>query len=373
MRAPLAGQPDGEEETMNAAVLIQGTGVPDEAESLAETVDSFRRFGELFVYCPAPDNGLARSAAALGVQAFELEDPYDEGAIASRMLADHPGRTRLLVHADEIVERIPPVPELEALTVPATATVLHRVNDGEAYNEALQVRVLPPGAGYAATGRYSPKITCDGRVLAAADLAQPDVVFAHYPARWPRLAIDRVRRLIRRIELSVEEEPGDPGHLYQLIYRHWTLNDWDDVLRLVDRWNELPAQRGQRHAMVDYYAACASIARRDIRGARRLVRSALERAAGFADAWYLLAELRRLTRDRAGAVEAFERAAALGSGASPVAVEDYSLATWRPLEALAEMAEADGRAADAAELRRRAGEAHRSVATLRAAQPAELE
>lgn len=358
---------------MSAITLIHGTSVPDEADSLVETVESFRQYGDVVLYYGGPAPGLARSAAALGVTAVELEDGFDDGALVSRMLADHPARTRLLAHADEVVERMPPLAELEALTAPATATVLHRVREGEAYNEALQVRVVPPGAGYGATGRYAPRITQDGRVLTPEELARPDVVIGHYPARWPRLAIDRVRRLIDAIERALEAEPTDPGHLYQLIYRRWTLNDWDEVLALLPRWRELPAQSDQRLALVDYYAACASLARRDVAGARRLVRSALDRQDGFADAWFLLAELRRVRRDREGAVAAYERAAALGPDASPVAVEDYSLATWRPLEVLAQLADADGRPADAAELRRRAGEAHRSVATLRAAQPAELE
>jgi len=346
---------------MTLAVLIAAS-VPDHASSLAESVESFRQVGDVFVFHVGPAGAVAARAAELGVPLVELDDPDDDGAVLSRILAHHPERTRLLAHADEVIERGVPADLLSGLSAPATSVVLHRVTDAVSYTEELQVRIVPPGAGYAFTGRYAPRVCRDGRVLAPDELVPSGLVIGHFPARRPQIAIDHVRRNIRHVERALEDEPGDAGHLYQLIFWHWALNDWDDVLALLPRWAGVPDQGDTRAALVDYYAACAWLRRRGVGRARRLVESALGRADRFADAWYLLGELRRLGGDRPGATAAFERAAGLGVDASPVAVEDHSLGTWRPLLELARLAEADGRAEAAADYRRRADEARGAVA-----------
>jgi hypothetical protein len=348
---------------MRVAVRIAAS-VPDHASSLAETVESFREVGDLEVYHVGPAGAVAASAADLGVPLIEIEDSDDDGAAMTRILADDPDRTRLVVHADEVIERGVPPAELAALGVPATAVVLHRVNDVDSYTEEVQVRLVPPGAGYTFAGRYAPRVRRDGRVLGLDEIVASGIVVGHYPARRPQLAIDHVRRSIRHVQRAFEDEPDDAGHLHQLIYWHWTLNDWDGVVRLLPRWQELAPEGGHEPTLVDYFAACASLGRRDIAGARRWVASALRRSDRFADAWFLQGELRRLARDPRGAAEAFERAAALGAGASPVAVEDHSLGTWRPLLELARLAEGEGRTEAAAELRRRAEEARAVAASL---------
>jgi len=354
---------------MMVAVRIVAS-VPDHASSLAETVESFRDVGDLVVYHVGPARALAPRAAELGVPLIELDDPDDDGATMTRILADDPDRTRLVVHADEVIERMVPPAELASLAAPATAVVLHRVTDLESYTEEVQVRLVPPGAGFTFIGRYAPRVHRDGRVLAPDEIVTSGLVLGHYPARRPQLAIDHVRRAIRHVQRAFEDEPDDAGHLYQLIYWNWTLNEWDEVVRLLPRWQELAPESGDHPTLVDYYAACASLRRRDLAGARRLVASALRRSDRFADAWFLLAELRRLARDPRGAAEAFERAAALGSDARPVAVEDHSLCTWRPLLELARLAEAEGRTDAATELRRRADEARGFAASMHATQPA---
>ena len=358
---------DTGERTMTVAVLIIAS-VPDHASSLAETVESFRPVGDLAVYHVGPAGELSRRAAELGVPVVELDDPEDDGAVLNRILADHPGRTRLLVHADEVVERIVGADELSRLEAPATSVVLHRVSDDVSYTEEVQVRVVPPGEQYTFSGRYAPTFCRDGRALDPEELAPSGLVIGHNPARWPQVAVDHVHRTIRHVERALEDEPENAGHLYVLVYWHWALNEWDDVVSLLPRWQELPEQAGRRPALVDYFAACACVGRRELARARRHVASALRRADGFADAWYLLGELRRLARDRRGAAEAFERAAGLGAGADPVAVEDHSLATWRPLLELARLADEDGRTEAAAELRSRADEARRLAAALNAGQ-----
>jgi hypothetical protein len=62
----------------------------------------------------------------------------------------------------------------------------------------------------------------------------------------------------------------------------------------------------------------------------------------------------------------------LGETFSPVAVEDHSLPSWRPLLELAMLAAADGRPGAAAGLSLRAEAPRRSVIGLHARRPTEL-
>lgn len=355
---------------MNSAVQIL-VEVPVEAQTLSHAIESFRRFGTPIVYDVTGSPEVAAVASVAEVELVLIPWTADFGAVFNAILADRPDQVRLIVHADEIVEQTGEQLQLTRLAAPGVIISRHRINSSEYYNEEQQVRAIPPGTEFMFQGRYAPELYRNGQPVSPAEMIHLPMDIGHFPARWPGLAGARIQRVIEAMEAALAEQPDNLNHLYALLFRYWTVNEWERVLALSARWRQHAAADDPHWPLVEYCEACAAVVKRNIRAAEQLVRSALQRADHFADAWYLLGTLRRLRRDRTGAAQAFQRAAEIGLEAEPVAVEDYSLATWQPLLELAEMAVADGDPARAQTLREQAERVRQAAVTARASMPAE--
>lgn len=333
--------------------------VPAEAACLADTVVSFRDLGEVTVHDTTGDPAVARAARAAGVvlERADWSDSYAE--CFNGVLSTRRAQPRLLVHADEVVEGgrdgwAGGVVEGR----PATILIRHRTAPDTYFNEEREARFAPPGDTLAYAGRFPPVALERGRPRAAEDLPALPLVLAHYPGRWPGLAEQRVRRTIAAVEAALGEGPDDAEHVYALLHCHVSLRDWPQVVHWAGRWREVAGPGAPHRSLVDYHEACGRLRTGHTRVGVRLLREATVRSPKFADAWFLLGEIRRLAGDPAGAEAAYRRAHDAGLDAEPVAVEDHSLATWRPLEELARLAEADGRLTRATALRQEAAAIH---------------
>lgn len=339
---------------LSVRVLAQ---VPAEAAALPETIASLRRLGDVTVYDVSGDDDVARAIEGAGVARVELEWRDDFSAVLNEMLADGGDRGRFVAYADEIVEDARDVERALPESQPGTARVRHRTSEADYFDEDAEVRYLPPGDDLRFEGRFPPVATRDGRAVDVDSLPELPLFVAHAPYRWAGLAEQRIARTIGAVEAALEDEPGDAGHLYALLHCHVSLHDWPRVADVAARWRDAAREGDDRSALVDYYDAFAALRARRVRRADALARAATERAGAFADAWYLRGELARILGDERAAADAFERAASLGLDAHPVAVEDFSLSTWRPLLELAALARARGDDRGAAALERRAHEA----------------
>lgn len=338
---------------MSIAVCILAQ-VPQEIQSLPETIASLRRIGEVTVYDSSGSDGIKEIAAEAGVSWVPLAW-HDNAAESFNTVHSLQSTSHsLLVHADEVVEDADGFAAALQDGLPGVVRIRHRITERQSYIEAHEVRLLPRGDTYTFVGNYSPDLYCHGEIVQPVHVPQLPLVLAHFPVRWPKLPDQRIAMIIRAIEKSLLEEPMNERHLYALLYRCWTINDWPRVRQLAHLWREAADACDKKHALVDYYEACAATVSRDLQLAEQRLRSALAHEERFADAWYLLGKLRQAQKDRTSAQDAFLRASACGLQAEPVAVEDYSLSTWRPLQELAKMAQAAGRTEDAAFYRRRA-------------------
>lgn len=325
--------------------------VQAEVSSLPETITSMRQLGPVTVYDSSTDPAIAAIAESTGVRYVPIEWHQDFAESFNTMLASNEESFRLLVHADEVIEDIGVLPAVASQLQPVICLVRHRITDQQAYAEAREPRLLPPGNMYRFVGRYAPELFLGDEAIEHDTLPESSLVLAHFPARWPGLAEQRISIVMSAMEAALAEEPENENHLYALLYRYWTLNRWPQVQEFAQRWRAVADLHSPRQPLVDYYEACAATVLRDIRRAESLTRSALAREERFADAWYLLGELRKVRRDIPGARQAFRRASEFGLQAEPVAVEDYSLSTWRPLLALAQLAEVEGQTAEAEQWR----------------------
>jgi hypothetical protein len=326
--------------------------VPAEARCLPETLASVASLGPLTLYDCSGDPGITAAANAVGVRRIEIGWRHDLAACFNEMLADLPGASRLLVHADEVVEgEIPDDPFALAEGEVATILVRHRTSSSEFFDEEREVRYAPPGDLLSFDGRFPADPRRLGVRVAPDDLQPLPIVLAHYPDKWPGLAEQRIRRTIGAVEAALAEAPEDIDHLYALLHCHVSLHDWPRVAELAGVWHAAAGAADARSPLVRYHEACAMLRSRDVAGAERLLNEAVEQAPAFGDAWFLLAELARVRGRQVAARKAFEHAASLGLDAHPVAVEDHSLTTWRPFVELASLAEKEGRDEDAARLR----------------------
>jgi tetratricopeptide (TPR) repeat protein len=339
-----------EESRMDVAVQVLAQ-VPAEAQCIGATVESVRALGEVTVFDCSGDPAIAEAAGRAGAPHVELVWEDDFSACFNAMLA-HPPGARLLVYADEIVEGEVPEPGWsEGADTVGAILVRHRTSETDFFDEEREVRYAAPGADLGFRGRFPATPTSAGAVLDPEHVQALPIVLAHYPDRWPNLAEQRIRRTIAAVEAATREEPDDATHVYALLHCHVSLHDWPRVAELADRWRAVAEEDDDHASLVDYYQACAVLRSRRLREAERLLRQAVERTPAFGDAWFLIGELARLGRDLATARSAYERASSLGTDALPIAVEDHSLTTWRPLLELATIAEDRGRVADAARLR----------------------
>lgn len=345
---------------ITVCILVQ---VPLEVQSLPETITSLRRLGAVALYDSSGQKEIEAIAARFGIPYAALEWHDNIAECFNVILADSsPASQRLLVHADEVVEEMGDLAGCIKEHAPGIVLIRHRITERQSYTEAREIRLVPAGEGYTFVGNYSPRLFYRGEPVRDESVPQLPLVLAHFPARWPGLPAQRISMIMRAIEKSLSEEPANAEHLYALLYRCWTVNDWPQVEELIPRWRAVADDRDAKHALVDYYEACAATIARDLARARQRVNAALAREQHFADAWYLLGKLRLVQRDRQGAREAFLRASSCGLQAEPVAVEDYSLSTWRPLLELARIAKAEGQETEAAQWQQKAEVAQAQLA-----------
>jgi hypothetical protein len=335
--------------------------VPAEAQCLSTTIPSLRLLGEIVLFSADAGDEVAAEAARLGVAAVAVpwNQHYGElfTAVAQR-LGEGPW---LIAYADETVAD-PGTRDWWEISGPVAAGVRHRSGERDSYTEDNECRAAGTGAAAPVFGGLVyPQVLQHDRPVDPDELPHSGVVFEHYPAKWVNLAAQRLARTAQVYRAALEDRPGDPGLLYGLFHCHYSAREWPQLRHLAARWREAAADDDPNHPLVDYYEACAAVAQRDIAGATRLARSAVARAPMFADGWYLIGEL-HASAGRFGAADAaFAKAAGIGRLANPVAVEDYSLATWRAWQARAVLARQDGRRQQAGEFLERARQARREM------------
>ncbi|MBZ4319939.1 tetratricopeptide repeat protein [Streptomyces huiliensis] len=331
---------------LSVAVLAQ---VPAEAACLRVTLPRSARLGDVTVFSLGAGPEVAAVAGEHSTRVVDVPWADHYGQALSDVLAALSG-TRLLVFADEepsVSEQQPGPASQEWTGRPAAVGIVHRTSGTDHYQEEREIRLAPSGDVLSFTDRVYRKAVAGGRELDPDRAPLSPFTLVHHPARWEGLAVQRVRRTIRVVEAGLAEEPDRLDYRFRLFRAHCSLHDWANVVRTAEHWADLAPADDANRPVVSYYLACAAVAGRNPDAARRHVGDALDRAGTFADAWYLRGELLMQSGDAAGAEQAFRTAAGLGTRAHPVAVEDLSLATWRPRLALAALARKAGREAEA--------------------------
>ncbi|MGH4008045.1 MAG: tetratricopeptide repeat protein [Pseudonocardiaceae bacterium] len=333
--------------------------VPAEAQCLSTTIPSLRGLGEVVVFSAGAGDEVAAEAARLGlpVVAVPWTGHYGELFTAvARHLGDGPW---LIAYADETVAEPGPGDWLR-ISGPVAAGVRHRTSERDTYTEENECRAVGTGgAALEFSGLVYPTLLRDGSPVPPEELPHSGVVFEHHPARWADLSPQRLARTAQVYRTALRDRPHDPELLYGLFHCHYSAHEWPQLRELASRWRGCASDDDPNHPLVDYYEACAAVAQRDAADALRLAENAVARVSAFADGWYLIGELQAAAGLPVAADEAFATAAAIGWDADPVAVEDYSLATWRAWRARAVLAKQDGRGRQAEEFMARARESRR--------------
>ncbi|HEU0086599.1 MAG TPA: hypothetical protein VFQ77_02925 [Pseudonocardiaceae bacterium] len=321
---------------------------------MSTTVPSLRELGEVVVFSADAGDEVAADAVRLGVPFVALPWTQHYGALftaAAQWLGEGPW---LIAYADETVAT-PGTGDWPDINGPLAAGVRHRTSEHATYTEENECRAV--GAGSAPPlfdGLVYAQVLRDSAAVDSDELPHSGVVFEHYPARWAGLAAQRLARTAQVYRTALKDRPHDPELLYGLFHCHYSAHEWRQLRELAAQWRDAAAADDPKRPLVDYYEACAAVAQREVADALRLAQGAVHQTPAFADGWYLIGELHASAGRRGDADAAFARAAAIGRGASPVAVEDYSLATWRAWQARAVLAKQDGRRQQAAEFLARA-------------------
>lgn len=338
--------------------------VPAEAQCLSTTIPSLRGLGEVVVCSADAGDEVAAEAARLGVPVLAVPWTQHYGQLFTAVAQRLGGGPWLIAYADETVAE-PGRADRPDLDGPVAAGVRHRTSERDTYTEENECRGIGAGpTGVRTAGVRTAAPVFDGLVYARVlregspvdpdDLPHSGVVFEHYPARWAGLSAQRLARTAQLYRTALADRPADPELLYGLFHCHYSAHEWLQLRRLADRWRAVAVADDPHHPLVDYYEACAAVAQRDVADALRLAQHAVGQAPAFADGWYLIGELHAAAGRPGEADAAFARAADIGWGANPVAVEDYSLATWRAWQARAVLAKKDGRRQQAGEFLARA-------------------
>jgi hypothetical protein len=335
--------------------------VPAEAACLGTTIPSLRSLGDVVVFSVDAGEEVASEADRLGVPVVPVPWTRHYGELftaVAQLLGEGPW---LIAYADETVAD-PGGGGWHGINGPVAAGVRHRISERDSYTEENECRAVGAGAAPPAfDGLVYARVRQGGSPLDPGDLPHSGVVFEHYPATWAGLSKQRLARTAAVYRAALAERPRDPELLYGLFHCHYSGHEWPELRELAIRWRDAAAADDPKQPLVDYHEACAAAAQRDAAAALRLAERAVRQAPAFADGWYLIGELHAAAGRISDADEAFARAADIGLGASPVAVEDYSLATWRAWRARAALAKKDGRQQQAEEFMERARRSRREL------------
>ncbi|MFD7659332.1 tetratricopeptide repeat protein [Actinosynnema sp. NPDC059797] len=319
--------------------------VAAEARCLAESVPSARAVGETWLLDASDGDEVSTEAARLGVPTKRvtwrdsLGELFDE---AVRWGSDGAGAV-LVVYADEVFEEV----DGDALgAVPAAGafgavSIRHRLDDAGFYDEEHETRMIASGAPGGFTGRF-PVAYQVGEQALDPDALPVVAVLSHQPARWPGLSAQRIARTESALLRSASEQPHSPEVAYALLHCSVSLREWEVVRERVDRYRALGDVDVERGALVAFHDATALLCLNKPSDSLRQAKNAVRAAPRFGDAWFLIGEINRLGGRAEQAVVAYRKAFELGRDASPVAVEDFRLTTWRPAVELAALAERAG-------------------------------
>ena len=328
--------------TTQVLVLAQ---VPAEASCLPTTLPSLRRLGHVVLVNAGAGTAVSTAARDLGVPVEEAEWLPDRAALFNAALTRWTDHHRILAHADETVHE-PAHGDWSARPGVSRAGIRHITDADRAYVEQHEGRCFPAGVVPDFVGIHSP-VPDPVRHSEVDALPDSGIVFAHYPSRWPDLARQRTERTAQIYQHAAEDNPADPDAWFGLLRAACSLKDWTRAASAAEHCRQDTVTDSSKQPLVDYYSARICVARGDVDAGREALRDAVASAPQFADAWYLFGELHAVRQEPAEAEAAFRRAAAIGLDAKPVVVEDYSLATWRPLQALATLARQGGRPSQA--------------------------
>lgn len=337
----------GEQVYPRVGVIAQ---VPAEAQCLSTTLPSLRQLGELILFTSGAGADVAAAARRLDVSVICVPWRQHYGELFTDLaerLGDGPW---VLAYADETVA-VPGHTGWADAPGPLAAGVRHRISDRDVYPEENE----PRGAGVGSSpvrfgGLVYPQVRFNGVELDPDELPHTGIVLEHHPAKWPDLSAQRLARTAEVYRASLESAPDDTELLYGLFHCHYSAHQWAEVRDFASRWRAAADDDDVLHALVDYFEACAVIATGDPTAALQLIEAAVTRAPQFADGWYLRGELLAARGRDTEADRSFSKAAEIGRRAHPVAVEDYSLATWRPLAARAALAKRAGSLGQAKQL-----------------------
>jgi tetratricopeptide (TPR) repeat protein len=328
--------------TTRVLVLAQ---VPAEAACLPTTLPSLRRLGEVLLVNAGAGPEVSAAARDLAVPVEEMEWLPDRSAMFNAVLSRQADQNRVLAYADETVHETGHTNWSDQSGV-SRVGIRHITGPDQAYVEEHEGRCLAAGDMPDFVGLRTP-VPNPERYPEVRSLPDSGIVFVHYPSRWPDLAHQRTERTAQTFQHAVDGEPADPDALFGLLRAACSLKDWARAARAADGWRRHARRDDGRRPIADYYTARVQVAQGDVGAACGALRDAVAGAPRFADAWYLLGELHAVHQEAAEAETAFRRAAAIGFDAEPLVVEDHSLATWRPLQALATLARKDGRTGEA--------------------------
>jgi hypothetical protein len=315
--------------------------VPAEAACLPTTLPSLGGLGDVLLVNAGAGPEVSQAAHGLGVPVEETAWVPDRSALFNGALSRHQDQHRILAYADETVHE-PGHASWSDQPGVSRAGVRHITGADHAYVEEHEGRCLPAGTQADFVGLRSP-VPDPARYPDVSALPDSGIVFAHYPSRWPDLARQRTRRSAQTFEHAVGTDPANTRAWLGLLRAACSVKDWTKAAAAADGWREHAAEHDERRPVVDYYTARVGVAQGDVTAALGALGDAVAGAPRFADAWYLLGELHAARRESGEAEAAFRRAAAIGFDAEPLVVEDHSLGTWRPLQALATLARQDGR------------------------------
>jgi hypothetical protein len=328
---------------------------------LSITLASLVGLGDVTVFSVGAGDDVADEAARLQVPVVPVPWVHDYGkllTVVAQHLGDGPW---FIAYADETVVNPGGCHEQDINGLVA-AGVRHRTGERDSYQEENECRATgvgcsPPifrGLVYARALQHNVPVDPD-------DLPHSGVVFEHYPARWVGLAPQRLARTAQVYRTALDDRPCDPELLYGLFHCRYSAHEWGELRGLAARWRDSASADDSNRPLVDYYEACAAVAQKNTVDAFRLVENAVRSWPTFADGWYLMGELHAAAGRLGDADDAFANAAKIGRGARPVAVEDYSLATWRPWQARAVLAKRIGRRRQAEEFLVRARQIRREL------------
>ncbi|GAX91612.1 tetratricopeptide repeat-containing glycosyltransferase family 2 protein [Effusibacillus lacus] len=164
---------------------------------------------------------------------------------------------------------------------------------------------------------------------------------------------DKIRRNLRILELSLQENPEDPFHLYNMGVTHCQLGNLQEAERYMKRAFELaPAGAAYRPTLIRDRTKIL-IERKDWTAAEQLLRCEIARYADYPDLYHLLGETLKQKGYLREALQTFQKAAHNGAAPSKY-VTEAGMGTFRSYYEMAALAKELGAHAEALQFYRQA-------------------